>query len=191
MFHVKRVRILCHTSATDVASINRLSPILAIAVGVVHAGLAPILAVAQVTPNLAVVAVVLVTAYAGPRAGATWSFIVGLTANVLGTQPLGSVPLSLLAAATLVAAASPLASSIGPAYPVAAAFVASVLFDVVLLALLGVIGDGPGWSAALLTPILAGAAMNAVLAGLAVLVVSLARARARHGRGERLTRWPA
>jgi cell shape-determining protein MreD len=191
MFHVKRLRILCHTSATDVASINRLSPILAIAVGVIHAGLAPILAAAQVTPNLAVVSVVLATVYAGPRAGATWAFIVGVTANTIGTQPLGSIPLALLAAAAVVAVASPLAPSIGPAYTVAATFVASMAFDAVLLAVLSVLGDGPGWSAALVTPILGGAAMNAVLTALVLLVVWIARARGRPGRGERLARWPA
>jgi cell shape-determining protein MreD len=174
-----------------VASINRLSPVLAIAVGVVHAGLAPILAVAQITPNLAVVGVVLATAYAGPRVGAMWAFVVGLTANALGTQPLGSIPLALLAAAAIVALAWPLASSIGRTYAVAAAFVASMAFDAALLVLLRVLGDGPAWSVELVTSILAGAAMNAVLAAVLVLIVWLARARAQPRRGGRLVRWPA
>jgi hypothetical protein len=83
--------------------INLLSAILALATGVIHASLAPVLAMGDVRPNLILAAVVAVTALFGLGAGATWAFIGGLTANLLTTDPLGAIPLGLLLIAGLVA----------------------------------------------------------------------------------------
>jgi hypothetical protein len=82
--------------------IHLLSAVLALATGVVHASLAPLLAMGDLRPNLILAAVVAVTVLAGLGAGATWAFIGGLTANLLTTDALGTIPLGLLLVAGLV-----------------------------------------------------------------------------------------
>jgi len=183
MFHVKRPRILCHTSASVVASINRLSPILAIAVGVLHAGLGPILLVAGVRPNLALVASVLVATSAGFAPGVTWAFLAGLTANVLSGEPLGSVPLSLLAAVALASAAAPLLGRVPLVYPVIAAFAGSIVADAVMLLSHQLVRGGP-WPGIPLEIVVTAAALNAGLAGLVLIPTRLLlRRRERAGPG--------
>ena len=181
MFHVKRPRILCHTSASVVASINRLSPILAIAVGVLHAGLSPILLVAGVKPNLALVASVLVATSAGFAPGVTWAFLAGLTANLLGGEPLGSVPLSLLAAVGLASAAAPLMQRVPLLYPVVAVFAGSIVADAIMLLSHQLVRGGP-WPGIPLQIVAAAALLNAALAAL-VLIPTRLMARRRAGAG--------
>lgn len=183
MFHVERPRILCHTSASDVASINRLSPILAIAVGVIHAGLAPVLAVSDARPNIALIAVVLVTCRSGAQTGAVWAFVAGLTVNVLGAPPLGSIPLGLLAAAALAATGRPLSATLGGAYPVGAVVLGSIVADATTLVIDRVFGGGA--AGGLPVGVVATAAvLNGALAAAAVVAAWLVR----RDRGVPLTR---
>ncbi len=56
----------------------------------------------DVRPNLILAAVVAVTALLGLGAGAMWAFIGGLTANLLTTDALGTIPLGLLLVAGMV-----------------------------------------------------------------------------------------
>ncbi|MGQ0609019.1 MAG: hypothetical protein ACT4OQ_11235 [Chloroflexota bacterium] len=107
-----------------------MSPLLAVIVGIVHAGLAPVIVVGGVKPNLVLVAVVLVTCLAGLLPGITWAFVAGLTANLLVGEPLGSVPLVLLLVAVAVAGGGRLFGGVVWIYPVAAASVGSVLADI-------------------------------------------------------------
>ena len=163
------------------ASINRLSPILAIAVGVLHAGLSPILVVAGVTPNLALVASVLVATSAGFAPGVTWAFVVGLTANVLSGEPLGSVPLSLLAAVGLAAAGAPILARVPLVYPVVAVFAGSLVADAIMLLSHQLSRGGP-WPGIPLQIILTAAAVNAGLTALALITMRLLSGRrAREG----------
>ena len=82
--------------------INVVSALLALATGLVHASLAPLMAMGDVRPNLILAAVVAVTALLGLGAGAIWAFVGGLTANLLTTDALGTIPLGLLLIAGLV-----------------------------------------------------------------------------------------
>ncbi len=168
------------------ASINRLSPILAIAVGVLHAGLAPVLAVSDVRPDIVLIAVVLVTCHRGPQAGATWAFVAGLTVNVLSAQPLGAIPLSLLAAASLTAVGLPLLATVRGVYPIVAVMLGSVVADGALLAI-DRVTTGAGAGPISLEVVAIGAVLNGALAAAAVAAVWLARPRAR---GE-VTAWTA
>ena len=110
--------------------INYLSPLLAVVVGIVHAGLAPVIVIGGVKPNLVLVAVVLVTCLAGLLPGITWAFVAGLTANLLVGEPLGSIPLVLLLVAVAVAGGSRVLGGLVWIYPVAAAFIGSILADI-------------------------------------------------------------
>lgn len=87
-------------------------------------------------PNLVLVAVVLVTTNFGFEAGIAWAFVAGLVANLLIPEPLGSIPLALLAVAVVVAAGARLLGRLTWVYPVGAAFVGSILADLVSLAAL-------------------------------------------------------
>ncbi|MCA1588278.1 MAG: hypothetical protein LC744_06420 [Chloroflexi bacterium] len=173
------------------ASINRLSPILAIAVGVIHAGLAPVLVVAGVRPNIALVASVVVATSLGFTPGVTWAFLAGLTANVLSGEPLGSIPLSLLAAAALASSAAPLLDRLPLVYPVIAAFFGSIVADAVTLATSQflVAGRLPGLP---LEIVVTAAAVNAALAAVVVIPVWLVRRRERARPGPSVVnRWPS
>jgi rod shape-determining protein MreD len=127
-----------------------------------------VVVVGGVKPNLVLVAVVLVTVYGGFGAGVTCAFVAGLTANLLVSDPLGSIPLALLVVAALVAGGSRLLGRPAIVYPPIAAFLGSIVADAIGLVLGSVVGD------AVLNrlpsdTILAAATLNAVLTALIVL----------------------
>lgn len=134
-------------------------------VGIVHAGLAPVIEVAGVHPNLVLVAVVLVTTIQGFGPGIVWAFVAGLTANLLVTDPLGSLPLSMLLVSAMVAGGDRLLGRLVWLYPLLAALVGSVLADVVTLGVFRLVGEPFG--AALPTQLILPAAfLNAAIVGL-------------------------
>lgn len=109
--------------------------------GIIHAGLAPVIEVAGVRPNLILVAVVLVTALQGFGAGVLWAFAGGLMANLLVPDPLGTLPLSLLLVAALVAGGDQLLGRLTWVYPVLAGFAGSVAADLVKLGVFRLVDD--------------------------------------------------
>lgn len=156
--------------------ISYLSPLLAVVVGIVHAGLAPVMVIAGVKPNLVLVAVVLVTCLTGLHPGITWAFVAGLTANLLVGEPLGSVPLVLLLVAVGVAGGRRLLGGLVWIYPVAAAIIGSILADVLSLLVSQMVTDAVA-AVPPLDILLRAAVLNA-----AVVAVSIYPARALAGR---------
>jgi hypothetical protein len=140
------------------------SVLLAIVVGIVHAGLAPVLLIGGVKPDLVLVAVVLVTTSFGFTQGITWAFVSGTVANLLVPEPLGSVPLALLAVAVLVRAGGTVLGRLW-VYPIGAAFVGSVVADFVSLASLTFVGGSMGGGVPL-DLIMPAAVLNAAITGL-------------------------
>lgn len=140
------------------------------------------LVIGGVKPNLVLVAVVLVTTSFGFEAGIVWAFVAGLTANLLITEPLGSVPLALLAVAALVAGGDRLFGRLHWVYPVAAALLGSMLADAVSLGALNLVGG----SFQLRNPmdlVLPAAVLNAAIAG--VVLVPLRLLMRRYGPEEK------
>lgn len=131
----------------------------------VHAGLAPALLIGGVKPNLVLVAVVLVTTSLGFEAGIAWAFVAGVIANLLIPEPLGSVPLALLAVAVIVASGARLLGRLTWVYPIVATFVGSIVADLVSLGALSLVGGSlrSGIPVDLLVP---AAVLNAAIAGL-------------------------
>ena len=109
--------------------------------GVMHASLAPVLAGGDVRPNLILAAVVTVTLLLGLGAGAVWAFVGGLTANVLTTDPLGSIPLGLLLAVPMVIGLSRAVGQSGLILALTAGAAGSILVDLLGLILLA-LGTG-------------------------------------------------
>ena len=134
-------------------------------VGIVHAGLAPVIEVAGVHPNLVLVAVVLVTATQGFGPGVVWAFVAGLTANLLVQDPLGSLPLAMLLVSALVAGGDRLLGRLVWLYPLLAALAGSVLADIVTLGVFRLVGDpfNVGLPTQLILP---AAFLNAAIVGL-------------------------
>ena len=144
--------------------------------GIAHAGLAPEIEVAGVRPNLMLVAVVLVTALAGFGPGVVWAFAGGVTANLISTAPLGSIPLSLLLVSALVAGGDRVLGRLIWLYPLLAAFAGSVLADLVMIGVFRLLGA----DIALAIPfdlILPAAVLNAAIAGLFLYPARLAARR--------------
>jgi rod shape-determining protein MreD len=140
-----RVRILSpppsHEEIPGGLAISYLSPLLAVVLGIVHAALAPVIVVGGVKPNFVLIGVVLVTALGGFLPGVTWAFVAGLTANLLVGDPLGSMPLALLMVATLVAGGGRLFGRLIWIYPILAALVGSIVYDVITLAINQLVSD--------------------------------------------------
>jgi rod shape-determining protein MreD len=158
-----------------------LSPLLAVIVGILHAGLAPVIVVAGVKPNLVLVAVVLVTCLFGFMPGITWAFAAGLTANLLVGEPLGSVPLMLLIVAAIVAGGARLLGGLVWIYPIAAAFVGSVIADIGSMVIAQLVADAVP-APPPLEVILTAAVLNAAIVGLVLLPARMAVAR--YGAGD-------
>ncbi len=137
----------CHTSRmrSQVSSISLVGLLLAVGAGALHAVVSPSLTIADVHPNLALVATVLVATLAGAEVSVSWAFASGLSANLLVREPLGAIPLGLLLA---VGATRVLARLVpGPTWPrvLAAAAIGSLLVDGVSLVISSVVGaTAPG-----------------------------------------------
>lgn len=145
--------------------ISYTAVLLAVVVGILHAGLAPVIEIAGVRPNLVLVAVVLVTSLLGLFPGIVWAFVAGITANLLVQDPLGSLPVSLLLVSAAVAGGDRVLGRLTWLYPVLAVFMGSILADIVSLGVLQLVGE-PLRISEPLNLILPAAVLNAAIAGL-------------------------
>lgn len=127
-------------------------------------------------PNIVLIAVVLVTALGGFGPGVMWAFVAGLSANLLGRDPLGSIPLGLLLVAAGVAGGHRLFGRLAWAYPVLAVLLGSIVVDVVSLGILRLV-DSSLAGAIPAQRILTAALLNAGIAGLLVMPARLLAAR--------------
>jgi rod shape-determining protein MreD len=152
------------------SEITYTSVLLAIVVGIVHAGLAPVIEVADVRPNLILVSVVLVTALLGFGPGVLWAFAGGLTANLLVQDPLGSLPLALLLVSAMVAGGGRILGRLTWVYPVLAAFAGSVLADLIKLGVYRLVDD-PLVVGVPLAQIIPAALLNAAILALLIYPV--------------------
>jgi rod shape-determining protein MreD len=141
-----------------------LSPLLAIVVGIVHAGLSPVIVVGGVKPNLVLCAVVLVTCLFGFLPGIVWAFAAGLTANLLVGEPLGAIPLAMLLVAALVGGGGRILGGLTWVYPIVAAFVGSIVADLGSLAISQLVADAVP-APPPIDILLAAATLNAAIVG--------------------------
>jgi len=156
--------------------ISYIGVLLAVLIGILHAALAPVLTVADVHPNIVLIAVVLVTTFVGFGPGVVWAFVAGLTANLLGRDPLGSVPLALLLVAAGVAGGNHLFGRLAWAIPVLAVLLGSILVDGVSLGILRLV-DSSLAGGIPVQRILTAALLNASIAGLLIVPARLLAAR--------------
>lgn len=148
------------------ASIDRLSPLLAIAVGVLHAGLSPVISLAGAVPNLVLLASVILASWVGAVPALVVAFAGGLVASLYGGEPLGAVPLVTVVVTGLVAVGAGRVAPIAPVYAVGAVFVGSLVADRATTAVASVVAGG--WPMAPLEVAIRAASLNATLAALVV-----------------------
>lgn len=159
------------------SKISYTGALLAVLVGILHAGLSPVLIVGGVHPNFALVAVVLVTCVLGFDAGILWAFVAGMIANVMIPEPLGSIPLALLVAAVVAAGVQRVIGRLVWVAPVVAGALTSIAADLVALGVMQLVGDSAagGLPVALILP---AAALNAALVGILLFPARLIATRA-------------
>ena len=158
------------------AVISYIGPLLAVIAGIVHAAIAPVIAIGDVKPNLVLIAVVLVTCLWGFMPGITWAFVAGLTANLLVSDPLGSVPLALLVVAALTAGGARALGQATWVYPVLAVAIGSVVADTITLGVGQLVADA-GVGEFPMDLVLGAAALNAVIGALVLVPARLLAAR--------------
>jgi hypothetical protein len=158
-------------------TIHRLSPALALAVGVVHAGLSPVAAIAGVVPNLVLVAAVLLAAHRATVPALVVAFGGGLVGSVYAAEPPGAIPLALVVVVGATAVGARYVELPPGAYAVAAAFVGGVAAEVATALVSGFAG-GEAWPMPALDVIAVAAALNAAIA-LVVLLLAAASRRVR------------
>ena len=144
--------------------------------GIFHAALAPVIVIGGVKPNIVLVAVVMVTYLAGFLPGITWAFVAGLTANLLVGDPLGSIPLSMLLVAVVVAGGSRVMGRLVWVFPVLATFFGSLVADLVSIGLNQLVGDVV-ITGLPLDLLLAAATLNAAVAALVMLPARMVAGR--------------
>jgi cell shape-determining protein MreD len=117
-------------------------------------------------PNLILAAVVAATVLLGLGAGAVWAFVGGLSANLLTTDPLGTIPLGLLLVAGVVALLVRLAGRPGVLLALLGGLLGSVILDLVALGALVLEETGPavGGAGSLVSVVAPTAILNAALA---------------------------
>jgi rod shape-determining protein MreD len=145
-------------------------------VGIIHAGLSPVMVVAGVRPSLALVAVVLMTCVVGFEAGILWAFVAGVVANLMIPEPLGSIPLALLVVAAVAGATQRVIGRLVWVAPVVAAFAASIAADLVTLTVSRLVGE-PLAAGAPFELVLPAAVLNAAIAGLLIVPARLIATR--------------
>jgi rod shape-determining protein MreD len=148
--------------------ISYIGLLLAVLVGILHAAVAPVIAIGDVHPNVVLVAVVAVTVVRGFGQGVAWAFTAGLTANLLTLEPLGSIPLGLLVVSAAAAGGARLFGRLSWAYPVAAVALGSLVVDLISLAVLLMI-DQPIAGDLPVQRLVAAAILNAGIAAIVIL----------------------
>jgi cell shape-determining protein MreD len=158
--------------------INALSALFAFVIGVIHAGLAPVLSVGDMRPNLILASVVTAAALLGLEAGVAWAFVGGLTVNLLTTDPLGSVPLGLLLVVGIVAGIGRVLGRHAAILALLAGGLGSVVVDMVGMIVLVLVGGTPASQpATLLGLLLPTASVNGVFAALLFVAARAALSR--------------
>ncbi|HSJ58450.1 MAG TPA: rod shape-determining protein MreD [Anaerolineae bacterium] len=116
-----------------------------------------------VFPDLPLLWVVSWSLLRGARQGIVWGFIGGVALDLFSGAPFGAATLSMMAAGFLSGLAEPTVFRSHLALPLVAAFVATLVFDLVFLAVIRLSGGTVVWGDTLLRLVLPAAALNTVV----------------------------
>lgn len=113
----------------------------------------------------------------GVREGVIWGFIAGVVIDLLSGAPFGAATLSLMAAGLLAGLAKRSAFSSHVVFPSVVAFLATIMYSLLLLSIVWIAGQAAIWQDGLVTIILLSAVVNAALIPLVFAVLRLVHRR--------------
>lgn len=128
-------------------------------VAILQTSLMPYLSLAGVKPDLMLLVVISWVAVNGRGEGLFWAFIGGLCLDLFSGLPFGASALALLVSSLL---AGP--GNLGLPWPGVAVFLATISYDLIIMALLQITGWEVIWGASLIKIVLPSALLNALLA---------------------------
>lgn len=137
-------------------------PLLA-AVAVLQATVLPHLAIWGVFPDLPLLVVIGWSLVRGKREGIIWGFIAGVTVDLLSGAPFGAATLPMMAVGLLAGMSQATVFGAHIALPMLAMFLATILYDLLFLAVVYISGQDVMWLDAFLRIILPAAGLNALL----------------------------
>lgn len=106
----------------------------------------------------------------GARQGMVWGFIAGVALDVFAGGPFGAGTLSMIAAGFLVGLTEPTLFRSHLALPLVAAFVATLVYDLVFMGIIRLSGGTVLWGEAMLHLVLPAAVLNTLLIPLVFIV---------------------
>lgn len=136
---------------------------LLVLVALLQATIVPHLALWGVFPDLPVVVVACWGLLRGAREGLVWGFVAGVAVDLLSGAPFGAATLSLMLVGTLSGLGSAAVSRAFAILPAVAVFLATIVYDIVFLAIVQMTGGNVPWPDMLLRIVLPSAALNALL----------------------------
>jgi rod shape-determining protein MreD len=125
--------------------------------------LIPELGFTQIKPDLVLLVVVARSAVGGLPGGLVWGFFGGLVLDVFSGAPFGSNALAMVLVAFLASFADSGIFRSGIVQPLLLTFVATLLYDLVIMAVLQVTGHEVLWLGTFLRLVLPAAVLNAIL----------------------------
>jgi rod shape-determining protein MreD len=153
---------------------------LLVVVAILQTTLVPHLAIWGIFANLPLLVVVSWSLLRGPREGMIWGFVAGLAVDLFSGAPLGASTLALIAVGALAGLGAATVFRAHIALPLLAMFLATIVYDLLFLLVVGISGYPVAWLESLYRLILPSAVLNAVLTP--VVFVAMRWLHARLGR---------
>jgi len=135
-------------------------------------------------PDLPLLIVVSWALLRGARQGVVWGFIAGVALDVFSGAPFGAGTLSLIAAGFLAGMAEPAVFRSHLALPLAAAFVTTLVYDLLFIGVVHLSGGKVVWGDTILHLILPAAVLNAIVIPVVFVVIRWISKRFSGGRIE-------
>ncbi|MBN1661881.1 MAG: rod shape-determining protein MreD [Anaerolineae bacterium] len=99
----------------------------------------------------------------GARQGLVWGFIGGVMLDIFSGAPFGAGTLSMIAAGFLAGLAEPTVFRSHLALPLVAAFVGTLVYDLIFMGVVHLLGGAVLWGETLLRLVLPAAALNTIM----------------------------
>jgi len=136
---------------------------LLVVVGILQTTLVPHLVIWGVFADLPLLVVVSWSLLRGPREGILWGFVAGLTVDLFSGAPFGASTLALIAVGALAGLGAATVFRAHVALPLLAMFLATIVYDLLFLLVVGISGYPVAWLESFYRIILPSATLNAVL----------------------------
>jgi rod shape-determining protein MreD len=146
-------------------------------VAIVQTALVPYLSIWGIFADLPLLFVVSWSLLQGKRQGLLWGCVAGMSIDILSGAPFGAATLSLALVGFLAGLGQATVFRYHMVLPLLAVFLATILYDLVFLAIVGILGQPVAWVDSLLRIVQPSAVLNALLAPLVFIPLRLVHRR--------------